>query len=719
MCLVATIAITSAQTVPNNEIWFTTHYGNVPIFFENNNLSSLIEYRDDIVVIKFDDSIDINYIISNAFKDCISLTSITIGNGVTEIGDYAFKGCSSLTSTIIPSGVTEIGDGAFQGCSSLTSITIPDSVTSIGGIAFQGCSSLTSITIPDSVTSIGGIAFSGCHNLRNITIPSSVTYIGDSAFAGCYGELIVNCNIPNGEVRGYYNAAKFYFPFKDSRFSNVIVGEGVTKIGSYAFRGCQYLKSITIPDSVTEIGYNAFGGCKSLESITIPNSTTKIEDELFWGCIELSSVTIPDSVTEIGNYAFKGCDDIESITIPDSVTKIGSYVFEDCSWLRKMTIGKGVTEIADDAFKGCDTRTVDVTVSNKYCYDYFYGKYWGVKVILNSEYISQDGRCLIVDGELAVCQLSGLLKYDIPKEVTKIGQKSFKGCSSITSITIPDSVTSIGDSAFEGCSSLTSLTIPSSVTSIGSSAFKGCSGLTNITIPESVTNIEGNAFEGCSMLKSIKVGNVLCYDILAQSGLSISAFTGSNASADGRCLINNGKLERFIATGLTSYDFPESVKEISAKAMNKCKKLKSATVTNTACYVCVKDGIANVRFGGSNASSDGRCLIIDGKLITLIGNELTEYTIPQDVTNMNNSVFTNCDGLTSITIPSGVTTIGDQQFSSCNALARLTCLATTPPAISNLSITETTMIYVPKNAIKEYKKDLNWTKYKKQIKPID
>ena len=107
------------------------------------------------------------------FRNCTSLTSITIGNGVISIGYEAFYGCSSLTSVTIPDSVTSIGDEAFYKCSSLTSITIPDSVTSIGDDAFYKCSSLTSITIPDSVTSIGDDAFYGCSSLTSINYTGS------------------------------------------------------------------------------------------------------------------------------------------------------------------------------------------------------------------------------------------------------------------------------------------------------------------------------------------------------------------------------------------------------------------------------------------------------------------------------------------------------------------------------------------------------------------
>ena len=121
------------------------------------------------------------------------LTSYTIPNSVTSIGEEAFWGCYALTSITIPNSVTSIGYSAFEYCSSLTSVTIPNSVTEIGNSAFYNCSALTSVTIPNSVTSIGDSAFSGCHALTSITIPNSVTEIGYGAFYYCLALKEVYC----------------------------------------------------------------------------------------------------------------------------------------------------------------------------------------------------------------------------------------------------------------------------------------------------------------------------------------------------------------------------------------------------------------------------------------------------------------------------------------------------------------------------------------------
>ena len=113
-------------------------------------------------------------ILYGAFNGCKGLTSITIPDSVTNIGNSAFSWCTGLTSVTIGNGVTSIGAEAFVGCSRLTSITIPDSVTSIGDSAFQFCSGLTSITIPDSVTSVGNGAFYGCTGLTSIAFNGTI-----------------------------------------------------------------------------------------------------------------------------------------------------------------------------------------------------------------------------------------------------------------------------------------------------------------------------------------------------------------------------------------------------------------------------------------------------------------------------------------------------------------------------------------------------------------
>lgn len=116
-----------------------------------------------------------------AFYFYYSLTSITIPNSATTIGNSAFNACTKLTSITIPNSIRYIGNTAFSQCNSLTSITIPNSVTDIGRSVFSSCIALTSITLSNSIKSISGYAFNSCSKLTSITIPSAVTSIGSSA----------------------------------------------------------------------------------------------------------------------------------------------------------------------------------------------------------------------------------------------------------------------------------------------------------------------------------------------------------------------------------------------------------------------------------------------------------------------------------------------------------------------------------------------------------
>ena len=153
---------------------------------------------------------------------------------------------------------------------------------------------------------------------------------------------------------------------------SVSLPEGLTSIGTYAFRNCTSLASVAIPSSVNSIGTSAFSGCTSLTSVAIPDSveslgsfafsgcaslrTVNLSDNLetlgsytFFDCPSLTSVTIPDSVTSIENHAFRGCTSLTSVAIPDSVKTLGSYVFATCEALRAIQFGTGLTSVGISA----------------------------------------------------------------------------------------------------------------------------------------------------------------------------------------------------------------------------------------------------------------------------------------------------------------------------------------------------------------------------------
>ena len=261
-------------------------------------------------------------ILYGAFCSCALLTSVTIGNSVTSIGEYAFSGCTCEIEWGGNPSITTIGNYAFSGYKGIC-ITIPDSVTSIGNQTFQNCNNLTSVVIGNSVTSIGNQAFQNCNSLTSVVIGNSVTSIGYSAFYNCSGLECITVSEGNTKYRSEGNC----LIEKDTntlilgcKNSVIPTDDSVTSIGYYAFSNCSGLTSITIPNSVTSIGYNAFSGCSSLTSVTIGNSVTSIGNYAFSGCSSLTSVTIGNSVTSIGEYAFYNCSSLTSIKFSDTTT---------------------------------------------------------------------------------------------------------------------------------------------------------------------------------------------------------------------------------------------------------------------------------------------------------------------------------------------------------------------------------------------------------------
>ena len=260
------------------------------------------------------------------------LTSITIPNSVTSIGDASFAGCG-LTSISIPNTVISIGGSAFSGCNSLTSVTIPNSVTSIGNNAFSYCRGLTSVTIGNSVNNIGDYAFSDCNWLTSITIPNSVTSIGKGAFNGCSGLTTVNFNADNCVQAGYVSSGNVIPVFGNcTNLSTINFGNNVTRIPSYLCYGCVGLTSIEIPNSISTVGTAAFRECDHLTNIILGTGLSTIEDFAFYGCIQMVRMkSKSENPPLVYANTFLGLNDDVILNIPCDA----AYAYENAAyWFR-------------------------------------------------------------------------------------------------------------------------------------------------------------------------------------------------------------------------------------------------------------------------------------------------------------------------------------------------------------------------------------------------
>ena len=164
--------------------------------------------------------------------------------------------------------------------------------------------------------------------------------------------------------------------FRES-IQRVIISEGITSIGDYAFSDCSRLTLITIPESVTSIGICAFYNCRDLTSITIPDRVTSIGNGAFIDCISLTSITIPGSVTNIGGAAFLYCSNLTSITISEGVTSIGDWAFAECSSLIRIECHSLTPPIIfGDTFNYVDATNCLLYIPTKSVDTYKAAEYW-------------------------------------------------------------------------------------------------------------------------------------------------------------------------------------------------------------------------------------------------------------------------------------------------------------------------------------------------------
>ena len=436
-------------------------------------------------------------------------------DGMVYIGQTAYKYKGSLPESVsIKDGTKYIGTYAF----SLTEKGIGDDWK------------LKSVTIPEGVETIKYGAFANNSNLKSVCLPKSIQTIEDQAFGYTYVSLVSGNyeKIPDFTIYGYAGTAAEDYA-KKNEFAFVALGNtpeptdptepvprngttgdctwtldddgtltvsGSGIMGNYFYRETPWgdrVTSVVIEDGVTSVGSYAFYDCKKLTSVTIPDSVTNIGNNAFEYCTGLKSVTIPDSVTYIGEQAFSDCTGLTSVTIPDGVTSIAFQTFCNCSELTSVTIPESVTSIGYEAFTGC----------------------WELTGVYIRDLAAW---CSISFGDSSANPLYNANKLYLNNEL-------------VTDLVIPDSVTSIGDCAFPGCTGLTSVTIPDSVTSIGNNAFNDCTGLTSVTIPDSVTNIGEKAFGYYFDIDNYKYKKVDSFTIYGKKGSAAEAYANENGFA--------------------------------------------------------------------------------------------------------------------------------------------------------------------------------------------
>ena len=351
--------------------------------------------------------------------------------------------------------------------------------------------------------------------------------------------------------------------------------------------------------------------------VSLPEGLTNICDDAFYACPNLQSIVIPNTVTSIGRQAFINCTSLKQVTLSNAVETIGHSAFSSTS-ITSITLPSSVTSIEDYAFSYCRKLT----------------------------------------------------EITIPGSVSSIGNYAFQYCEQLSKATIEEGVKSIGYSVFQNCSKMTDISLPSSLISIGSSAFSSCSALASVVIPEQITTIEASTFSGCSSLKEVTLPDNL-------QTIGDNAFNGCGFALIDipHSVASLGYATFSGCDNLTSVTLPNSITNIPRKAFSSCKKLTSVTIPEgvitigrSAFSYC---NLLNLSLPNSLQTIENGAEYSDNGAFE--GNKnLTEVTIPDNVTALGAYTFEGCTALSRVTLPDGLLSIGACTFQNCTSLKSIT-----------------------------------------------
>ena len=455
--------------------------------------------------------------------------------------------------------------------------------------------------------------------------------------------------------------------WKNKNYKNiireVIIQDGVTNVGQYAFYECNGILKVELTDSVLDIGTGAFWRCKELEAITIPGSVTKIGSISFYECTSLKNLIISEGVTTIGDRAFEGCSSLKEIKIPASVTSLETWdrLFYGCNSLEKIVVDENNPKfMSEDGVLYNKNKTSLLRYPNQKK-DYKYSIPDGVKNVAFDEEF----------------EANNLKELDIPSSFTgtTTGSLYIKNNNLENIVVDKDNpnYTSEDGILFDK-NKTTIINYPSN-----KSDFK------QYVIPSTVTSIKAYAFSNCSYLKSIVISNTIkdfssihiSTDLIlyvetnsvahkwAEENKHMYILTGNNTEENNE-ITRNYEIKKEETwdvsrwqdgTVIAKWTFDNRTLTITGNEEMKAWSSSSGSIWYHGIYktlienVIVEDGVWGIASGAFNGCTN-----------------ISKIEIPDSAKYIGYRAFYGCSSLSSINIPANVTYIGESAFKGCGQL---------------------------------------------------
>lgn len=623
---------------------------------------------------------------ASAFAGCQNLTKLTLGEGVTGLGDSALKD-TRLEEITIPAtfktGTAKNSPFTSGENSTLKKVTFADGIKVIPQYFLNTITTLTEIEIPASVQKIGDHAFADCSNLKTVTFKeqdaSKLTTIDTSAFEGC--SLMKLSKLPEGVTT--INASAF----KDcKKISLTDLPTGLITIGNAAFENCTMLRIGKLP-AITALGMAAFKNCVNLPRLSVDTSNlAEINATAFEGCTGLSSVQInggEKKQTTIADGAFATCNSLKWLDI-ENVKSIGKNAFAKLPF-SALEINQ-VDTIGESAFAGCD-KLENPVIQNV--------KTIGASAFAGSGAQTDDNKVLLDSiqnvGSRAFegCQFTSADIRDLEKVTTytdpetKIEYSPFAK-SSIKKVEFSDETkNTVCTKAFKNVTSLQSVVLDycltyGNISTIDASAFEGCVNLTDINLSDKLTTINGLAFYNTGLTEITVPASLTKITAASAAGKTVSPFAGGVLRkvtfADG---VTKSLQGMFMGTtSLEEVVLPESLKTIDQNTFKDCSGLKKLSVVKsdqeTGEYVAaeenVLDTVETINAGAFNGCSSLETLTL--KNVAKIDSSDTNRTFGGCMSLKKVSVtgVTTTDNTGKTTLS---TTIGTSAFKDNKALKEI------------------------------------------------